>query len=434
MSAASRSPFNELLAEAPIPEWRSIAWPLVVVILAFLVWANFAALDEVATAPGEVVPQGKVKVIQHLEGGIIEAIHVSEGGRVEAGQPLVQLDLASSGLNSKELQVRLDSQILTKARLMAEAEGREPAFPEDLAGRRPDQVAAERANYEARRDQQTSRLRVLEEQVNQGGLEVQELEAKRGATERNLSLARERLAMSESLLAKGLTPKMEHLNLKAEVEELQGELRGLQRAIPKAKAGVEEARQRVAEEKAVLRREVREELGRVEQEIARIGELLAEATEQGLRAEVKSPIDGVVKNIRYHTIGGVVGPGEPIMEIVPTGESLVVEARLGPVDRGYVREGQPATVKVSTYDFARYGGLEGEVVMVAPDSSADDQGQPYFRVVVQTDKTYLGEREGDLPIMPGMEASVEIHTGERTVMEYLVKPVLKLRHEAFRER
>ena len=175
-------------------------------------------------------------------------------------------------------------------------------------------------------------------------------------------------------------------------------------------------------------------MGEVEQNLARVAELLDEADEQGLRAEIKSPIEGVVKNMRYHTIGGVVSPGEAIMEIVPTGENLVIEARLNPVDRGYVREGQKATVKISSYDFARYGGLEGAVVMVAPDSSTDDRGQPFFRVVAKTEKTYLGDASGELPIMPGMEASVEIHTGQRTVMEFLVKPVLKLRHEAFRER
>ena len=182
-----------------------------------------------------------------------------------------------------------------------------------------------------------------------------------------------------------------------------------------------------------FRREAREETGRVEQGIARLQELLAEATEQGVRAEIKSPIEGVVKNMRYNTIGGGVSPGEAIMEIVPTGDKLVVEAKLNPTDRGYVEEGQRAVVKVTTYDFVRYGGLDGAVLHVAPDSTTDQDGAPYFRVIVETDKTYLGE-EGQLPITPGMQATVDIHTGEKSVMDYLIKPALKLRHEAFRER
>jgi adhesin transport system membrane fusion protein len=183
-----------------------------------------------------------------------------------------------------------------------------------------------------------------------------------------------------------------------------------------------------------FQREAEEQLGRTEQAIAQLEELLAEATEQGVRAEIKSPIDGIVKKLRYYTIGGIVSPGEPIMEIVPTGDKLVVEAKLNPTDRGYVNEGQRSLVKVSTYDFARYGGLDGTVANVAPDSTTDQNGTPYFRVIVQTDKTYLGEEEGKLPITPGMQATVDIHTGTKSVMEYLIKPVLKLRHEAFRER
>jgi adhesin transport system membrane fusion protein len=272
--------------------------------------------------------------------------------------------------------------------------------------------------------------------------------------------------MSESLLASGLTPRMEHLQLQAEVESLRGEARtiessipraraaiaevqGLLReemervkgelnnlipAIPRANAAVAEIENRVREEVTRFRREARDELGNVEQAISRIGTLLDEATEQKRRAEIKSPIEGVVKNMGFNTIGGVVRPGDPIMEIVPTGESLVIDAQLDPTDRGYVELGQKAVVKISTYDYIRYGGLDGKVILVAPDSSTDPNGNPYFRVVVKTEKTYLGQREGDLPITPGMQATVDIHTGEKTVIDYLVKPVLKLRYEAFRER
>jgi len=161
---------------------------------------------------------------------------------------------------------------------------------------------------------------------------------------------------------------------------------------------------------------------------------LSEATEQKIRADVRSPIDGIVKNLRFNTIGGVVQPGEAIMEIVPIGDNLVIEAKLTPTDRGYVAVGQSTTVKISTYDYARYGGLNGRVTMVAPDTSTDEDGAPYFRVLVETDKTYLGQRAGELPIVPGMEATVDIHTGTRTVLDYLLKPVLKMRDEAFRER
>lgn len=423
-----------MLSSDPISSWRSVAWPAMALLGAALLWANFVQLDEVAVTPGEVIPQGKVKVIQHLEGGIIERIHVTEGAVVRAGDPLVLLDLATSGVNRDELQARLDGELLRRGRLIAELEGRDMELPSGASSRHPKLAEAERKGFRARRRSLETTLGVLQEQLRQRQLEVEELEARKRSVTRNLALGRERLKMSRSLLSEGLTAKMEHLQLRAEVEELQGELQSLEPAVPRARAAVAEAEQRLDEGKNTFQQEAQEQMGQTEQAIAQLEEILAEATEQGLRAEIKSPIDGVVKKLRYYTIGGVISPGEPIMEIVPTGDNLVVEAKLNPTDRGYVSEGQSAMVKVTTYDFVRYGGLQGTVTHVAPDSSTDENRAPYFRVIITTDKTYLGEEEGQLPITPGMQATVDIHTGQRSVLEYLIKPVLKLRHEAFRER
>ena len=226
---------------------------------------------------------------------------------------------------------------------------------------------------------------------------------------------------------------MEHLALEREVEALQGEIETIDSAIPRARSALAEAQERERELGLTFRREAAEELGKAEVTIERTRELVSKASEQVARTEIQSPIDGVVKNMRYHTIGGGQG-GEPIMEIVPSHEDLVVEARLNPVDRGYVEAGQPAVVKISTYDFVRYGELDGVVELIAPDATLDDSGEPYFRVVVATDRSYLGAEPGDLLITPGMQATVDIRTGKRTVIEYLIKPILKLRHEAFRER
>ena len=429
------SRLDELQTEHPLPTWRPFAWTIIVLLTAVIIWGNFAELDEVTVAMGEVIPQGKVKVIQHLEGGIIEEIHVQEGDAVKKGAPLVQLDLASSGNNKEELQVRLDGHILKRARLEAEATGSpEISFPSEEAVRLPTLVIAERKAFEARRHELNSTKFVLLEQVKQRELEVKELNGQKSAIERNLNLAKERLKMSKSLLSQGLTAKMEHLQLEAEVSQLEGEWESIIPAIPRVEAAVNEAQERVRELNIKFQREAQEALGGVEQSIAQVKEMLVRATEQGFRATISSPIDGVVKNMRYNTIGGVVRPGEPILEVVPTGENLVIEAKLSPVDRGYVQEGQRTLVKVTTYDFVRYGGLDGEVIHIAPDSTTGPEGEPYFRVVVETDKTYLGEEQGKLPITPGMEATIDIHTGQKSVLEYLIKPVLKMRHEAFRER
>lgn len=429
------SPLDNLLENYQMPGWRRVAWPVMIMLAFVLVWANFAKLEEVTVAEGVVVPMGDIKTVQHLEGGIVTQIHVADGSLVKKGDPLLLLDLATSGVNREELQVRLDGEILLKARLAAEAQGNKTlSFPADIAKRRPEQVQAQAQNFKARRRQLTSMMNVLSQAVTQRQQEVKELQARHQAIVNNLKLAEERLKLSKSLLVDGLTSKIEHLQLEAEVSGMVGDTKSLESSISRAKSAISEARARVAEEQDRFRSEARQELGKTEQSIGRVQELLASATEQGDRAMIRSPIDGIVQNLAYNTIGGVVRPGEVIMEIVPTGAKLVIDARLNPVDRGYVTLKQPVVVKLSTYDYARFGGLEGHVMMVASDTSIDDAGEHYFRVLVEVEKTYLGDDADLYRITPGMQATIDIHTGERSVMQFLIKPVLKLKAEAFRER
>ncbi len=429
------SRLSEIEARYPLPTLRPLAWAIMALLALLVVWAYFAELDEVAIAEGEVVPQGQIKVVQHLEGGIVEQLFVAEGALVAVGDPLVQLDLGTTEGKREELQVQLDALLLRRARLQAEAGGL-PAvsFPVAAAERRPPIVTTETRLFEARRAELESTVQVLREQVRQRELEIKELQAQKRTVAANLRTTRERFELSTSLLADGLTPRMEHLGLQAEVDDLQGQIEVLDAAVPRARSALAEARERVREMETKFRREADDELGKAEVGLARITELLSKATDQFRRTTIRSPIDGVVQNLAFVTIGGVVKPGEPILEIVPSREKLIVEARLNPVDRGYVEQGQEAVVKISTYDFVRYGGLDGRVILVAPDASNGPDGQPYFRVLVETDKTWLGESVGQFPISPGMQALVDIHTGRKSVMDYLIKPVLKLRHEAFRER
>lgn len=428
------SKLDTMLIDTPLPSWRVLAWPVMIMIGLTVGWSYLAELDEVAVASGEIVPLGRIKVVQHLEGGIIKEIYIREGDTVKENQPLMLLDLASSGTNREELRARLDGLLLIVARLEAEANGKPLEFPADIAGRLPAVQAAQRQTFEARKRELESTTGVMREQVRQKELEIRELDSKRKANTRNLELAKQRLKMSSSLLGSGLTARVEHLKLEAEVESLEGEVQTLTSSLPRAQAALSESQQRQRELDIKFRREAQDELSKVEVEISRVRELLAKATDQGVRAEVRSPNDGIVKNLKFNTLGGVIRPGDPIMEIVPTGDNLVIESKLDPTDRGYVERGQRALIKVSTYDFARYGGLDGEVILVAPDSTTDQKGNVYFRVVVHPDKTYLGRRPGELPITPGMQATVDIHTGTKSVMQYMIKPVLKLRHEAFRER
>ncbi|CAA7614224.1 HlyD family type I secretion periplasmic adaptor subunit [Magnetospirillum sp. UT-4] len=418
----------------PLPTWRPLGRAVMVAVTLSIAWAFFARLDEVAIAEGEVVPEGKVKVIQHLEGGVVREITTSDGAVVKEGDPLLQLELSASSVNRDELQVRLDGLMLQRARLIAEVSGTEVAFPKEEAARQPTLVSAESRNFQSRRGALKATIAVMNDQARQKALEVAELQTRERAVANNLRLARERLAMSSELMKSGLTARMDHVQLQGQVEELDGQLDSVRASIPRAQAAQAEARSRIEEEQARFVRGAQGELAEAELNIARTRELLSQASDQQRRTLITSPIDGIVKNLRANTIGGVVRPGDPIMEIVPLHERLQIDTKLSPMDRGYVQVGQKAMVKLSAYDYTTYGGLEGEVILVAPDTTTGAEEQPFYRVVVQTDRAYLGDEDSKRIITAGMQATVEIHTGQRTVMEYLIKPVVKLRHEAFRER
>ena len=431
MSASS--PLDRLLASHPVPSLRLPALITVGFVCAAIAWAFQARLDEVSIARGEVIPQGRVKVIQHLEGGIVQSLAVQEGTKVAAGDLLLTLELSPTAINREELQIRLDAAILGRGRFEAEAKGGAPTCPQAEAARRPEIERAEREAFEARKREFQAALQGIHEQVRQRELVLAELEASRASKVRDIALARERARLGASLLSGNLIPRIEYIQMQRDVERLDGELAVTMQQIPRAEAAIAEMRERIKEEQVKFQRQAYEELGRVEATIQRTRELLADAVGQRVRTEIRSPSDGVVKNVRYTTVGGVVRAGDPIMEVVPADDTLVVEARLNPVDRGYVREGQRAVVKVTAYDYVRYGALEGKVALIAADSTTESSGGVFFRVVVET-QGHLGEKPGDYPVVAGMQASVDIHTGARSVIDYLVRPVLKLRHEAFRER
>lgn len=425
---------DTLLAARPFPGAHRIAVVVMVLVASFFGWAYFAHFDEVAVAQGVVVPQGQVKVIQHLEGGIIDAIDVAEGKTVSKGDPLMRLELGMNAANKAELQVQIDGLMIKRDRLRAEANGDALKFQSNIDKRMAHIVRNERSIFQNRKRQVASGLEVLKNRSRQKELEVRELETKLRGREASLKLLVQRFAMSKDLRKNELVSKLEHLKLESELETLKTTVSELRSSLPKAQAALAEAREREKTERLNFRRGVLEELGQVEVMIARNRQIMSRASDQATRTVIRSPIDGVVKNLRFHTLGGVVRPGDAIMEIVPTQDALLVEARLSPVDVGYVKVGQPAVVKLVTYDFVRYGGLDGKVINVAPDSSQDREGNPYFRVVVRTEKSYVGDEPNSLPITAGMSSIVDIHTGEKPILEYLISPVLKLKHEAFRER
>lgn len=415
--------------------WRVIALIVILLLTGFGIWAATANLDEVAVAPGEVKPQGKVRLIQHLEGGIVEELLVRDGDIVEEGQPLVQIGLAPSQANREEISYRIDSLMLNAARHRALATGEPLDLPPEVVERRPELVDNERDAYNSRNAQYKTQLGALRAKLRQRQAELAELQSKRRSIDGNLAVQQRRFEMSQRLVERELTPKLEHLELEAEVTDLKGKLDTANKSIPRVNAAIDEARELLKEEELRSRSEASEALAKAEQEIGRLSELLTQADDQQLRATIRSPIAGVVKNLVANTIGGVIRSGDAIMEIVPLDETLVILARLNPIDRGYVEVGQKALVKVTAYDFFQFGALEGRVIRIGADANRlPSTGEPYFDVVVETTGGFVDKSGALLPITPGMQAAVDIHTGERSVMTFLLKPFLRLKQEGFRER
>ncbi len=430
------SPLDQVIRKYPIPGFQPLAWGIMVLIAVALVWSHYARLDTVATALGEVVPQGQIKTVQHLEGGVIDQIHVKEGDSVTQGQPLIHLDLRTSATNTDELRVRLDGLLLKRVRLRAEASGSKTLnLPDDLAQSRPLMADAELQSFRGRLGNLDSKVRVFEKQEQQRSLEINELKVRRGVVVADLRLARENYDRILPLLEKQLIPRDEATILEREVQKLNGEIRTIDASLPRARAALAEVREKLANAGIAFKTEAAGQLGETELEIRRHEKLLERAVNEVGRLAIVSPIAGVVKTLAHNTVGGVIRSGEPIMEIVPSQERLVIEAKIDPIDIGHIHPDMPATVKFTTYDFIRYGALEGRIASIGADIETDPQtGVQFFKAVVETDETFLDTGDAKYEIFPGMQATVDIHLGDKTVLDFLIQPVLKMRLEAFRER
>ncbi len=428
-------PLDQVIAAHPVPTWRPLAYGIMALLVLLAVWASQAELDTVAVAMGEVKPQGETKIVQHLEGGIVQEILVREGDQVVKGQPLIQLDVDASATNREELLVRLDGLQLKRLRLQAESRNETPDFPAELATRSARLADAEMQAYLSRLQNRDSELTVLERQEQQKRLEINELNVRRRAIANDLRLAQERYDTSQPLLDRKLITRMELLDLEREVERMRGELDSVEATLPRARAALAEFEERKANVLKNFQAEASNMLGDTELEIARTEKLVQRADQEAGRLAIASPTDGIINVLHINTIGGVVRPGEPILEIVPVQDKLIVEARVDPLDIGYIHTGMPVTVKMTTYDFIRYGSLPGTVLTVGADIDLDEAtGLQFFPIIVETESSTLETADASYALFPGMQAQVDLHLGTKTVWDFLLQPVLKMRLEAFRER
>lgn len=400
----------------------------------FILWASFAHLEVTTRGEGKVIPSREVQKLSSLEGGIIDQILVKEGDEVAAGQIVVRLRdvAASSDLGSNE--VRYYGLLAAVTRLQAEVEGRVPEFTEEIMKNAPQAVSEEMNAYRANVDKVNSQTIILQQQKSQRSQELSELQIKSSDVNGQLSLAREEMNMVRPLVERGSAPRMELLQIERQIKEKQTELNSVNSAVPRARAAIAEAEARIKDVVSQSRAASQTELAAKISEMNAIKQGLAGLVDRKDRTEIKSPVNGYVKDIKVYTVGGVVQPGQDFIEIVPKDDQLLVEARIKPKDIAFLYPDQPATVKISAYDFAIYGGLKGKLVGISPDAVTDEKGESYYHVRVLTEENSLKRKGEVLPIIPGMVATVDILTGEKTVMEYLLKPFVKTLGNSMNER
>jgi adhesin transport system membrane fusion protein len=409
----------------------------------WLMWGGVAVLaligllypvESVVVSPGRVIPSDRVKSVQHLEGGIVNAVLVKEGDRVRRGQTLVEIDLGGTGLNLEELTARHAALLATRSRLTAESLGRPLSRSVFPVGTDEAVIAAERGAYEARSLEQRGVMAGTTSAYEQARSRQLEQQTKVLGLQERLSLYEREMQISEQLLSEKLVGQIEVLEKRRQMESVRSDLAVARQGVVSAAAAITEASAKSAEAEGRYRRRASDELSALERQLASLNEDLSRARTQRSRTEVKAPSDGIVKGLRNSSSGWVVKPGEPIMEIVPDEEQILIEAKLSPNDRGFVTIGQPARVKISAYDFLRYGAVDGHVTLVAADADRDPSvpnSATYYRVLVSTTQAYVGRPENR--ITAGMEAEIDLKVGSDPFIWHMMRPVLKLQREAFRE-
>ena len=413
---------------------RITVWVVTLCLIVAIFWAHFAVLEEVTTGEGKAIPSSKIQVIQNLEGGIVSEIFVREGQIVEQGAVLLRLDDTRFLSNRGEAEADRLALVARVERLTAEAEGRPIDMPAEILSVAPQLAEDELAVYQSRQNRLQSEQRTLGEQLRQKTQELAEFRAKAQQYRSSMGLLQQELNMSQPLVAAGAIAQVEILRLRRSLVEVRGSLNATNLAIPRAESAMEEIKSKIEESELSFRSDAFKELNEIRTELQKITASSVAIDDRVTRTTVVSPVRGVINQLKVNTIGGVVQPGSDMLEIVPLDDSLLIEAKVRPQDVAFLHPGQKAMVKFTAYDYTIYGGLKANLELISADTITDEEGNSFYLIQVRTDKSHLGSTEHPLLIIPGMVATVDIITGEKSVLDYLLKPVLKARSEALRER
>ena len=411
---------------------QTIVRAAVLMVIVLLAWASFAHVQEVARGDGKVIPSKQLQIVQSLDGGVVSEILVREGQVVDAGQLLLKIDETRATSGVRESAAQGFALRARQARLRALAEGSAfvaPSMRNEAEERRI--LEEERRLYDAKLSELRNLLGINQQQLAQRHQELGEMRARKSSADRSLELNQQELNKTRPLLASGAVSEVDILRLDREVSRSRGDSEQAGAQIARVQASILEAQRKIQETELAFRNEARKDLAEVMGKLNALNEGAVALTDRVTKSQVKSPVRGRVQRLFANTVGGVVQPGKDIVEIVPLDDNLVLEAKVAPKDIAFIRPDQAATVKFTAYDFSIYGGLEAKVENISPDTIVDERGNAFYLVRVRTTQPNFNAK---MPIIPGMTAEVDILTGNKTVMSYLLKPVLKGKAYALSER
>jgi len=403
-------------------------------VIAFFVWSSTQKIEEITRGSGQVVPTQEIQIVQSLEGGILEELLVREGQAVKKGDVLLKVSDVAFASEERGVEAKTAALKAKRTRLKAESAGKNFKIPADIENNYPDIARNEKALYESRKQELRNAKSILDNEISGARSRLGEVQAKINRFVESRRLLNKELEITKEMVAKRAVPKLEEIRLDRELSNISGQIREATQEKSALQANLRKAQRERADREDQFKSQVLGELNEIESQISQLTENLTAIGDRVDRAEVRSPVDGVINKISIKTIGGIVEPAMKLVEVVPIDNNLKIIARVSPQEIAFIRPDLPANIKISAYDSQRYGSLNGRLTRIGANSITDEKGNIFFEIEVQADQNYLGTQENPLPITPGMVAETEIITGKRSILSYLAKPVLRAKDRALSER
>lgn len=430
---------------------RLTIWSLAGLFICFFIWAYFAQLDRVTRGEGKVIPSSQVQIIQSLDGGVLQALYVKEGMSVSQGQSLARIDDTRFRSDMAQQNKEVDALRADIIRLRAELSSILVAdvddwqlqikisksalqFPDDLKENSKELVSRQQDEYNGRINNLINQVAIQAQQIKQRQQEGKELDSKIETLKTSLKLVNREVKLTRPLAEKNIVPEVELLKLERSVNDISGELDALRFLKPKLQSALQEAVLKRREAVLQYRTDARAQLNDLQSKFSSITEAQVGVQDKVKKTLISSPVVGTIKTVHITTLGGVVQPGQVLLEIVPTQDKLLIEAKILPKDIAFIHLGLPAMVKITAYDFTRYGGLAGVVDHIGADTTQDEEGNSFYIIRVRTTESSMSSKDKEeMPIIPGMMTSVDVMIGKRTVLEYILNPILRAKENALRE-